>query len=57
MDHIPMTNIMSFDAVDTRGPTVNLAFFPTLDNTSKLRCLWAGVIQFVDAGEVTVNVA
>jgi hypothetical protein len=38
------------------APTVNLGFFPTLDNVSKLMCLWAGVIQFVDAGEVTVNV-
>jgi hypothetical protein len=38
------------------APTVNLGFFPTLDNTSKLMCLWAGLIQFVDAGEVTVSV-
>jgi len=40
----------------TGAPTVNLAFFPTLDNGSKLMCTWAGVIQFLDAGEVTVNV-
>lgn len=40
----------------TGAPTVNLGFFPTLDNVSQLMCLWGGVIQFVDAGEVTVNV-
>jgi len=38
------------------APTVNLAFSPALDNTSKVMCTWAGVIQFVDAGEITVNV-
>lgn len=38
------------------GPTVMLANFPTLDNTSKLMCLWAGVIQFVTPGEFTVMV-
>jgi hypothetical protein len=36
--------------------TVNLAFFPTLDNISMLMCTWGGVITFVDAGEETVNV-
>lgn len=36
--------------------TVLLANQPTLDNISKLTCLWAGVISFVDAGEETVNV-
>lgn len=38
------------------APTVLLGNFPTLDNVSQLMCLWAGVITFVDAGEVTVNV-
>ncbi len=38
------------------APTVNLAFFPTLDDTSKLMCTWAGVITFVTPGEFTVNV-
>jgi hypothetical protein len=38
------------------GVTVNLAFFPTLDDVSELMCTWGGVITFVDAGEVTVNV-
>jgi Domain of unknown function (DUF4280) len=38
------------------APTVNLGFFPTLDNISMLMCNWGGVIQFMDAGEFTVNV-
>ena len=40
----------------TGAPTVMLGHFPTLDNVSKLMCIWGGVIQFVDAGETTVNV-
>ncbi len=40
----------------TGGPTVKLAFFPTLDNVSTLNCIWGGVIQFTNAGETTVNV-
>ena len=40
----------------TGAPTVILGFMPTLDNISKLMCTWGGVIQFVDAGEFTVNV-
>ncbi len=35
---------------------VLLANQPTLDNVSQLMCNWAGVITFVDAGEMTVNV-
>ena len=38
------------------GITVNLGNFTTLDNVSQLMCMWGGVITFVDAGEVTVNV-
>ena len=38
------------------APNVLLGNFPTLDSTSKLMCVWAGVIQFTSAGEVTVNV-
>ena len=38
------------------APTVLLGNFPTLDNTSQLMCVWAGVITFVDAGEMTVDV-
>jgi len=29
---------------------------PTLDNISTLTCNWGGIITFVDAGEMTVNV-
>ena len=36
--------------------TVMLAGFPTLDNVSKLMCIWAGVISFIDAGQQTVMV-
>jgi hypothetical protein len=38
------------------GITVNLGNFPTLDNVSQLMCIWAGVITFVNAGQVTVEV-
>ena len=38
------------------APTVLLAEMPTLDSTSTLMCMWAGVITFVDAGEFTVMV-
>ncbi len=40
----------------TGAPTVNLGYFPTLNNTSQLMCIWGGVITFTTAGEVTVNV-
>ncbi len=40
----------------TGAPTVLLANFPTLDNISKLMCIFGGVIQFLDAGEETVMV-
>jgi len=38
------------------APNVMLGNQPTLDNISTLLCNWGGVIKFVDAGEVTVNV-
>lgn len=38
------------------SPTVLLANMPTLNNSSTLNCLWAGVISFSQAGQVTVNV-
>jgi len=38
------------------APTVLLGDMPTLDNTSTLMCIWAGVIKFVDPGEFTVMV-
>lgn len=36
--------------------TVLLGNFPTLDNVSKLMCIWGGVIQFTTPGEFTVEV-
>ena len=38
------------------APTVLLGNAPTLDNISKLMCVWGGVIQFTTPGEFTVNV-
>jgi hypothetical protein len=38
------------------APNVLLGNFPTLDNTSMLMCMWAGVIEFSTPGEMTVEV-
>lgn len=38
------------------APTVMLGGNPTLDSTSTLLCMWAGVIQIVEPGEFTVSV-
>ncbi|MCG8608870.1 DUF4280 domain-containing protein [bacterium] len=38
------------------SPTVLLGNLPTLNNTSKLMCMWGGVIQIVSPGEFTVMV-
>jgi len=38
------------------APTVLLGNMPTLDNMSKLMCVWGGVITFVTPGEFTVMV-
>ncbi len=38
------------------APTVLIGSMPALDNTCKLMCLWAGVIQISMAGQFTVNV-
>ena len=35
------------------APTVLLANMPSLDNTCKLMCMWAGVIQVVSPGQMT----
>jgi len=40
----------------TGVPTVILGNAPSLDNMSKLMCMWGGVIQIAMPGEVTVNV-
>ena len=38
------------------APTVLLGNMPTLDNVSKLMCIWGGVISFTVPGEETVEV-
>lgn len=38
------------------APTVMVANLPALDSTSKLMCLWAGVIQITVPGQFTVAV-
>jgi hypothetical protein len=35
------------------APTVMLDNFPALNNSSKLMCAWAGVIQFTNPGQQT----
>ncbi len=35
------------------APTVLLANFPALNNTSKLMCTWGGIIEVVVPGQVT----
>lgn len=35
------------------APTDMLSFQPSLNNTSKLACLWAGVVSVVSPGQVT----
>ena len=38
------------------SPTVLIANMPALNNTSKLMCMWGGVIQVVNPGETTVMI-
>ena len=38
------------------APTVLLANFPALNNTSKLMCIWAGVIEVSDAGQTSEKI-
>ncbi|MDX6271552.1 MAG: hypothetical protein QOD28_2775 [Acidobacteriota bacterium] len=38
------------------SPTVLIANMPALNNTSKLMCIWGGVIQIVAPGETTVMI-
>jgi hypothetical protein len=35
------------------APTVMLCNAPALNNTSKLMCIWGGVIEFTNAGQTT----
>lgn len=37
-------------------PTVLIANMPALDNTCKLMCAWAGVIQITNPGQTTVEI-
>ncbi len=40
----------------TGSPTVLIANLPALNNSSKLMCVWGGVIQIVSPGEFTVMI-
>ena len=63
MDHVPMLNIMPFGMCSSpSNPTVAAATaaamgvltpMPSLNNTSKLMCTWAGVISVSYPGQMT----
>lgn len=38
------------------APTVLIANMPALDNTCKLMCAWAGLIQITNPGQTTVEI-
>ena len=38
------------------SPTILVANMPTLNNSSKLFCVWGGVIQIIHPGQMTVQV-
>lgn len=38
------------------APTVLIANFPALNNTSKLMCMWGGVIQISNPGQMKIQV-
>ena len=38
------------------APTVLIGNIPALDNTCKLMCAWAGVIQITNPGQTTVEI-
>jgi len=38
------------------SPTVMLANMPSLNNSSKLMCMWAGVISVINPGQVTEKI-
>ena len=52
----------AFEARTTGVKTVTLrgsaefGSVPALDNTCRLACLWAGVIEFVSPGQATVHI-
>ena len=38
------------------APTVIIANFPALNDTSKCMCLWAGVIEITNPGQMTTDI-
>ena len=38
------------------APTVMIANMPALDDTSKCMCLWAGVIEITNPGQMTTDI-
>ncbi|MDD2390935.1 MAG: DUF4280 domain-containing protein [Desulfobacterales bacterium] len=38
------------------APTVLIGNLPALNNSSKLMCMWAGVIEITNAGQMTVKI-
>ncbi|WP_035375460.1 DUF4280 domain-containing protein [Pseudoduganella violaceinigra] len=40
----------------TGAPTVLIGNMPSLNDSSKLTCMWGGMIQFSFAGQATVNI-
>lgn len=38
------------------SPTVLIANFPALNNTSKLMCMWGGVIQISNPGQMNIQI-
>ncbi|QNU66037.1 DUF4280 domain-containing protein [Ruminiclostridium herbifermentans] len=53
----PMPCVPAISAPWAPGsPTVLLANFPALNNSSKLMCMWGGVIQILSPGQTAINV-
>ena len=38
------------------SPTVLIANYPALNNTSKLMCMWGGLIQISNPGQTTIQI-
>lgn len=55
--HTPMPCMPALTAPWAPGsPTVLVGGQPALNNSSKLMCMWAGVIEITQAGQTTVQV-
>jgi len=52
----PCTPVTSAPWIPVGTPTVMIKNKPALNNSCKLMCNWAGVIQITNAGQATVNV-